>query len=54
MFKRSVLVTLLLTQVFIFYEKQLAGLVGFALQGLLLMALELMIRREEGEAEGAD
>jgi hypothetical protein len=44
--KRSVLVTLLITQVFVFYTDQLSGLLGLALNGLLLFALDIAIRRE--------
>lgn len=47
MFKRSVLVTLFLTQVLIFYEEELSALMGFAFNLLLLIALQLMIRREQ-------
>lgn len=45
-FRRSVLVTILVTQVFVFYEKQFAALVGLALNVLLLGALDFMMERE--------
>lgn len=46
MFHRSILVTLLLTQVFMFYLEQLSALTGFALNVLILLALGYMIERE--------
>jgi hypothetical protein len=45
-FHRSVLVTLLLTQVFQFYLEQWSALIGLALHGLLLIALRFMIDQE--------
>jgi hypothetical protein len=47
MFERSVLVSILLTYVFIFYQKQFAALAGLAFNILILIGLRIMIRREE-------
>jgi hypothetical protein len=46
MFRRSVLVTIFLTQVFLFYREEFSALLGLLFNILLLLALELMIRRE--------
>ena len=45
-FRRAVLVQLLLVQVFLFYEDQLAAVGGVALNLLLLAVLEALIERE--------
>ncbi len=45
-FKRSVLVTIFLTQIFIFYEKQFEALIGLAFNVLVLVILDYMIDRE--------
>jgi hypothetical protein len=47
MFERSVLVSILLTYVFIFYKEQFAALIGLTLNILILIGLRVMIRREE-------
>jgi len=47
MFERSVLISILLTYVFVFYEKQFAALTGLAFNILILIALRIMIREEE-------
>lgn len=47
MFERSVLVSILLTYVFIFYKEQFAALTGLAFNILILIGLRVMIRREE-------
>ncbi len=50
-FKRSVLVTIFLTQIFLFYEKQFEALVGLGLNILLLVALDYMLERERAGEE---
>jgi hypothetical protein len=45
-FVRGVLVWILITQVFVFYDSQLAGLTGLALDLALYGALRYAIRRE--------
>ena len=59
MFKRSVLVTIFITQVFMFYDEQLSAIVGLAINGLLLLALQAAIdfdqqRAEDQAAEAGD
>jgi hypothetical protein len=49
MFERSILVTIFLTQVFIFYKEQFAALAGLSLNILILIALRFMIEREQAE-----
>ncbi len=49
MFERSVLVSILLTYVFIFYQKQFAALAGLAFNIFLLIGLRIMIQREQAE-----
>lgn len=51
-FERSVIVTIFLTQVFVFYKDQFTALLGLLLHILLLMALRYMIERERLQ-EGA-
>ena len=51
MFERSVLVSILLTYVFIFYKEQFAALTGLAFNILILIGLRVMIRKEEGEQD---
>lgn len=46
MFQRSLLVSLFLTQVFIFYRVQWYGLIGLAVNLLVLVALRFMIEEE--------
>jgi hypothetical protein len=45
-FQQSVLISFLLTQVFVFYAVQWAGLVGLVFNGLVFLALRFMIERE--------
>jgi hypothetical protein len=52
MFKLSVLLTIFLTQVFMFYEQQLSAIVGLGWNILLLIALQVALELEsEGGAE---
>lgn len=53
MFKRSVLVTIFITQVFMFYDQQLSAVVGLAFNILLLLALQTAIdfERQQGEED---
>ena len=46
-FERAMLVSILITQVFIFYESELAALAGLAINLLVISALRFMIHREE-------
>jgi hypothetical protein len=50
MFQRSILVSIFLTQVFMFYREQWAGLFLLAFNLLVLSALDFMIERETREA----
>jgi hypothetical protein len=52
-FKRSVLVTIFLTQIFLFYEKQFEALVGLGLNILLLVILDYMLERERAREASA-
>jgi hypothetical protein len=56
-YKRAILVSILVRQVFVFYHDQFAALVGVAFDLLIYAALTYMIAREEadvlGEPEGA-
>jgi hypothetical protein len=47
LFERATLVSIYLTQVFMFYREQLSGLIGLAFNLLILIALRFMIHREE-------
>lgn len=47
MFRRALLVSIFLTQVFIFFREQFSGMTGLVLNILILMALEFMIDREK-------
>jgi len=47
MFERSVLVSILLTYVFIFYKEQFAALTGLTFNLLILIGLRVIIKREE-------
>jgi hypothetical protein len=49
MFERSVLVSILLTYVFIFYKEQFAALAGLVVNILILIALRLMISGERSK-----
>lgn len=51
MFERSVLVSILLTYVFIFYKEQFAALAGLSVNILILIALRLMIEGEQGKSD---
>jgi hypothetical protein len=51
-FRRALHVSLLVTQVFVFYESQLAGLVSLALNLCLLGAVNHVLRRGQGAAAG--
>jgi hypothetical protein len=46
LFRAAILVTLLITQVFMFYEDQFAALLGLSVNGLVLIALDIMIEQE--------
>jgi hypothetical protein len=48
MFQRAILVSIFLTQVFMFYHAQWAGLIVLAFNLLVLVALDFMIERERG------
>ena len=50
MFERSVLVSILLTYVFIFYKEQFAAIAGLLFNVLILIGLRIMIRREQADA----
>jgi len=50
MFKRSVVTTIVLTQVFIFYSEQVSAVVGLALNVLLLVALQAALDLERTRA----
>jgi len=50
-FQRSILVSILLTQVFMFYREQLSAMVGLVLNILILVALEFMIHEERAVAD---
>lgn len=47
MFERSVLVSILLTYVFIFYKEQFAALVGLSFNLLILFGIRILIKKEE-------
>ncbi len=51
MFERSILISIFLTQVFIFYQKEFAALVGLSINILLLLVIKFMIEREKSEAK---
>lgn len=50
MFERSVLVSILLTYMFISYKEQFAALTGLLFNVLILIGLRIMIKREQAEA----
>jgi hypothetical protein len=54
MFEWSVLVSILLTYVFIFYKEQFAALAGLSFNVLILIGLRIMIRREEADVLARD
>jgi len=47
MFKWSTLISIFLTQVFLFYKEQFTALIGLAINILILIAIRFMIKREE-------
>jgi len=49
MFEHSILISIFLTQVFMFYKEQFAALTGLAANILILVALRFMIEREESQ-----
>lgn len=49
MFERSILISLFLTQVFIFYKEQFAALVGLSIDILFFVVIKFMIEREKSE-----
>jgi hypothetical protein len=51
MFQRGILVSVFLTQVFMFYHAQWAGLVVLAFNLLVLLALDFMIEHEAEEPD---
>ncbi|MGB7291996.1 MAG: hypothetical protein WBD99_07480 [Thermodesulfobacteriota bacterium] len=51
MFERSILISIFLTQVFIFYKEQFAALVGLSINILFLLVIKFMIEREKSEAK---
>lgn len=53
MFERSVLVSILLTYVFIFYKEQFAALAGLSVNILIFIALRLMIQGEQVKTDSA-
>lgn len=52
MFRRSLLVSIFLTQVFIFFREQFSGMTGLVMNILILMAIEFMIDREREKVIG--
>ena len=46
MYERSILVSIFITQVFIFYKEQFGALVGLAFNLLILAGIKFLIRRE--------
>jgi hypothetical protein len=51
MFERSILISIFLTQVFIFYKQQFAALIGLSINILFLLVIKFMIEREKSEAK---
>jgi hypothetical protein len=51
MFERSILISIFLTQVFIFDQKEFAALVGLSINILFLLVIKFMIERERSEAK---
>jgi hypothetical protein len=51
MFERSILISIFLTQVFIFYKEQFAALLGLAINILFFVVIKFMIEREKSEAK---
>jgi hypothetical protein len=53
MFERSILISIFLTQVFIFYKKEFAALIGLSIDILFLLVIKFMIEREKSGANFA-
>lgn len=53
-FKAAIMVSLLITQVFVFYHDQLSALIGVIFDLLLYTALTYMIHREEARERGTE
>jgi len=53
LFERATLISIFLTQVFMFYREQLSGLIGLAFNLLVLVTLRFMIHREEARQAAA-
>ena len=53
-FKAAIMVSLLITQVFVFYHDQLSALIGVIIDLLLYTALTYMIHREEARERGTE
>lgn len=53
-FKAAIMVSLLITQVFVFYHDQLSALIGVVIDLLLYFALTYMIHREEARERGVE
>jgi hypothetical protein len=51
MFERSILISIFLTEVFIFYQKEFAALVGLSINILFLLVIKFMIQREKSEVK---
>ena len=51
MFERSILISIFLTQVFIFYKEQFAALIGLSINILFLLVIKFMTEREKSEAK---
>jgi hypothetical protein len=47
MFERSLLVSILVTQVFSFYREQFSGLLGLLAEALILIGVRFVIEQEE-------
>jgi hypothetical protein len=54
MFERAILISIFFTQVFVFYEEQFSGLVGLAIDLLILIALGFMIEMERHTSPKAE
>ncbi len=54
MFERAILISIFFTQVFVFYEEQFSGLVGLAIDLLILIALSFMIEMEKHTSSNAE
>jgi hypothetical protein len=52
-FRRAVLISIMVTHVFVFYDSQLAALTGLTVSLLVYVALRYAIARERAEANAA-